>query len=263
MPRFTYIRPNSLQETFVLLADPDHDSRLLAGGTDLLIKLRQQEPDFDRVIDINRLPGLKIIAREGDEVRLGGNVTYTEIIQSDLIQMLTPFLAEAARQVGGPQIRNQGTIGGNVVNAAGGADTLPPLTCLDATVHLESAHGQRTVLLSDFILHPTRTRIQRDEVLTHLSFPVPPPGSRSVFLKLGRRRGSTIARITVAALGRVNASGRIDFIRFAPGAVTPRVQRFEAVEQMLLEVVFLTVLNQKRPNLWLYLEHPNNLVYSG
>jgi len=234
MSRFTYIRPDSLPETLELLADLDQASRLLAGGTDLLIRLRRQEPDFDRIIDVSRLPELKIIAREGDEMRLGGGVTYTELIKSELIQTLTPLLADAARQVGGPQVRNQGTIGGNIVNAAGGADMLPPLTCLDATVHLASARGQRSFLLSDFILHPARTHIRRDEVLTHLSFLAPPPGARSVFLKLGRQRVSSVARLLVAAIGRVDATGRIDFIRFAPGAVTPQVQRFAAVEALLL-----------------------------
>ena len=234
MPRFDYIRPQTLSETLQLLADTSRRSRLLAGGTDLLIRIRRNPPDFDHIIDISRLPELKAIVQEEGMVRIGSSVTYTEIINSALLQSLTPFLVQAARLVGGPQVRNQGTIGGNIVNAAGGADMLPPLVCLDATLHLQSLRGQRAISLPDFILHPKQTGIQPDEVLTDIVFPAPPPGTASTFIKLGRQRTSGIARITVAAKGRLDAAGRIEFIRFAPGAVTPRVQRFAAVESMLL-----------------------------
>ncbi len=97
MPRFTYTRPDTLSETLRLLADPGHNSRLLAGGTDLLIRLRHDAPNFDRVIDISRLPELKIIEQAGDEVRVGSGVTYTEMINSPLLQRLTPFLIQAAK----------------------------------------------------------------------------------------------------------------------------------------------------------------------
>ena len=233
-PRFTYARAKTLTQALELLAEPGRKSRLLAGGTDLLIRLRQHEPDFDRVIDISRLPELKTIERAGDVVRLGSGVTYAEIIKSELLQELTPFLVTAARWVGGPQIRNQGTIGGNIVNAAGGADMLAPLVCLDATLHLASLRGQRTLVLTEFILHPNQTRIQPDEALTELTFPAPPAGVRTTFTKLGRRKASYISRISLAVMGRADAAGRIDFIRFAPSAVAPRVQRYASVEAMLL-----------------------------
>ncbi len=234
MPRFTYIRPQTLDETLHLLAQPQKRSRLLAGGTDLMIRLRYAAPDFDRIIDISRLPELKIIAREEDSIHIGASVTYTEILESALLQDLTPFFVAAARQIAGPQIRNQGSIGGNIVNAAGGADMLPPLVCLDATVQLASKQGQRSLLLTDFIEQPHRTRIRPEEVLTRIIFPAPQPETNAVFIKLGRQRTKAISRITIAAMGRTDARGRISFMRFVPGAIAPRVQRFTAVEERLL-----------------------------
>jgi len=233
-PQFTYIRPESLQDTLELLADPTQHSRLLAGGTDLMVRLRYKAPDFDRVIDISRLPELQRIVLDGDEISIGSGVTYTQLLRNDILQQHAPLLLEAARQIGGAQVRNQGTIGGNIVNAAGGADMLPPLVCLDATVHLRSMQDERSLPLTDFILSPSQTRIHPREALTHVSFPTPPSHARGSFTKLGRQRVSAVARILLAVIGGLDASGRIDYVRFAPGAITPRVQRFAPVENLLL-----------------------------
>lgn len=234
MSRFDYIRPTTIDEAITLLADPAHDSRVLAGGTDLLVHIRQHPPDFDRVIDISLLPELRGITRAGDIIRLGSGVTYADLLESPLLQEIAPFFGEVAIQVGGPQIRNTGTVGGNVVNAAPGADMLPVLACLDATVHLRGANGSRQLPLSDFLIKPNHTRLEPGELLTHFTFPVPPPGARTVFLKLGRRRSQAISRLTVAAIGHTDADGVVDFVRYAPGAATPRVIRFRDVEDILL-----------------------------
>jgi CO/xanthine dehydrogenase FAD-binding subunit len=223
-----------LGEAVTLLGDTSQTSRLLAGGTDLVVQLHHSQPDYDRVIDITRLPELKIIARDGDTIRLGSGVTYTEVMESELLQQAVPFLVEACSKVGGPQIRNTGTLGGNVVNAAACADSLPVLVCLDAVGRLVSAVGERDVAVSAFVLQPGQTQLKAGEILTFFSFEAPPPGVKTAFIKLGRRNAQAISRLTVAAMGRVAADGTIDFARLTPGAAAPRTVRFTDAEAMLL-----------------------------
>jgi CO/xanthine dehydrogenase FAD-binding subunit len=233
MPKFDYIRPNALGEAITLLNDPTHTSRLLAGGTDLLVYLHHYQPEFDRIVDISLLPELKAIRRAGDTIVVGSGVTFAEVIESDLLQAATPFLIEACRQVGGPQIRNMGTLGGNVVNAAACADSLPVLVCLDAAAHLRGPNGERQLPLADFVVKPNQTRLEPGEILTHFSFAPPPAGAKTAFIKLGRRNAQAISRLTMAAIGRVDAAGAVDFARLTPGAATPKTVRFTQAEEML------------------------------
>lgn len=234
MPKFDYVRPESLGEAVGLLNDSSQTSRLLAGGTDLLVHLHHAEPNFNRVIDISRLPELKIIDRAGNTIHLGSAVTYTEVIESSLLRESVPFLVEACQQVGGPQVRNTGTLGGNVVNAAACADSLPVLVCLDAVGCLAGPAGERRMPVADFVLNPNQTQIQPGEILTHFEFEAPPAGVKTAFIKLGRRNAQAISRLTVAAMGRLDDSGKIDVARLTPGAATPRTTRFTAVEDKLL-----------------------------
>ncbi len=234
MPKFNYIRPETLDQAIALLADSTRRNRLLAGGTDLLVHLRSRQPNFDRVIDISLLPELKPITRSGDTIHLGSCATFTQVIESRILQEAAPLLVDACRSVGGPQIRNMGTLGGNVVNAAAAADSLPALVSLDATLHLRRAGGERRLPIADFMLAPQQTKIQADEILTHFTFSALPPGAKSAFIKLGRRNAQAISRLVMTAIGRVDAAGKIDFIRLTPGAATPRIIRFTGVEDMLL-----------------------------
>ncbi len=234
MPRFDYVRAGSVAEALRLLAEPGLTSRPLAGGTDVLVYIRHEKPSFDRLVDISRVPEMKIIERRGDEVVVGGAVTYTEAAESPLLREVAACLVEACLTVGGPAIRNMGTLAGNVVNAAACADSLPPLTCLDAVVHLCSLAGERTMALSDFVLGPNRTAIRPGELLTHFSFAVPPDGTRQAFTKLGRRNAQAISRLSMAAIGRLDSQGCVDYVRLSPGAAMPVPRRFTEVEAMLL-----------------------------
>jgi len=234
MPRFDYVRAHSVPEALQLLAQPGLVSRPLAGGTDVVVFVRHVKPPFDRVVDITRIPELKVIERRGDEIVVGAGVTFTEAAESALLQEVAAGLVEACLSVGGPAIRNAGTLGGNTVNAAACADSLPALACLDAVAHVRSLGGSRDFLLNEFILGANRTAIQPGELLTHFTFPVPPAGVRSAFTKLGRRNAQAISRLSMAAAGRLDAQGRVDYVRLAPGAAMPRPQRFTEVEALLL-----------------------------
>jgi CO/xanthine dehydrogenase FAD-binding subunit len=234
MPRFDYVRAQSVEHALTLMADPDHRSRALAGGTDLLVLIRHQPPAFDRVIDLNRVPEMKAIERRGDEVYIGAAATFTEVAESPVIREHAPCLVEAAVTVGGPAIRNVGTVGGNTINAAACADGVPSLVCLDAVAHLASTSGRRSLLVSDLVTGANRTALKPGELLTHFTFPLPPAGVRQTFSKLGRRNAQAISRLSMAAAGRVDKEGCIDYVRLVPGAAMPTPRRFAAVEAMLL-----------------------------
>jgi CO/xanthine dehydrogenase FAD-binding subunit len=234
MARFDYIRATSLEHAIVLLGDMETSSRPLAGGTDVMVALRLEKPPFQRLVDISRLKELKRVELIGDTLLLGAGLTFREAAESELVLRYAPFLAEACLSVGSPQIRNLGTLGGNVANAAACADSLPALVCLDASAHLLSAGGERRMDVTRLVIKPNNTEIIKGELLTHFSFKLPPEGTRSAFIKLGRRKSQSISRLSMAALGRLDERGLIEIMRLTPGAATPRTQRFEAVEELLL-----------------------------
>jgi CO/xanthine dehydrogenase FAD-binding subunit len=234
MSRFEYVRATSLEQAVRLINEPAYKNKLLSGGTDVLAYLHYEEPAFNRVVDISLLPDLKIIERRGDEIVLGAGVSFAEAAESKLLQEAAPFLVEACRTVGSPQIRNLGTLGGNVVNAAACADSLPVLVCLEAVAYLKGAQGERVVPVTELVLGPNHTQIQPGELLTHFTFASPPPKVRTAFIKLGRRKAQSISRLTMAAMGRVDASGLVDIIRITPGAATSQTVRFTRGEAMLM-----------------------------
>lgn len=234
MAKFNYVRAESIADAVEYLNDSAHTSWPLAGGTDLMVYLRQKAPWFDRLVDISRIPELKLIEPQNGQIKVGSGVTFTQAAQSDLLRQVAPLLAQACQSVGSLQIRNLGTLGGNVVNAAACADSLPPLVCLGAVAHLQSADGERQIPVTDFVTGPNRTDLRAGELLTHFTFELPPAGVRSTFIKLGRRNAQSISRLSMATMGRTNAAGLVDYVRLTPGAAMPRLIRLEPVEQLLV-----------------------------
>ncbi len=236
MERFGYVRASSLAEAVTLLNEPGVRSRPLAGGTDLVLLTRAEPSMCDRVVDISLIPDLHRIYRNDDCVTIGAAATFSEIIECPIVSQTAPVLTQACRQVGAAQIRNVGTLGGNVANAAACADSLPALVCLDAVARVVTLQGEREWLVSELVRGPNRTIIPAGGLLVSLSYKVPLPGSRSVFIKLGRRNAMAISRLTVAALGRLASreAGRIAEARLVPGSATPQICRFKVVEESLI-----------------------------
>jgi len=141
MEHFGYVRASSVAQAVALLNEPGLRSRPLAGGTDLTL-LARVEPDLcDRVVDITQIPEMHHIYRTGERVFIGGGATFSEVIESSIVAETATALAQACRLVGATQIRNMGTLGGNVANAAACADSLPALVCLDATAQVATPDG--------------------------------------------------------------------------------------------------------------------------
>jgi CO/xanthine dehydrogenase FAD-binding subunit len=245
MERFKYVRASGVFEAVALLNDPQFRSRPLAGSTDLLLQLRHQSDLCDRVVDIGWIPELKRIEQNGSRVVIGAAASFSEVVQSPLVNQTAPLLVQACRLVGAVQIRNMGTLGGNVANAAACADSLPALVCLDADVEIVTVTGCYSMPVSEFIVSPNQTLLPKGGLIRAFNYPIPDPGSRGVFLKLGRRNAMAISRLTAAALGRLDVDGRIEEARFVPGSATPGICRLDAVEKLLVGQFPSPVLMEK------------------
>jgi CO/xanthine dehydrogenase FAD-binding subunit len=208
-------------------------SGVLAGGTDLLIELRQNEGP-SQVVDITGINELRYIRREGDYLLIGALTTHSMLAQSDLVRQYGGPLSRAAAVVGAPQIRNRGTIGGNVANAAVCADTVPALVALDAIVRLESTAGVRELLVAEFITGPNRTVREPGELITQFRFKLLPAGGSWGFQRLARREALAVARMNVAVVMVRDKAGVVTHLSIAPGSVLPSPARISEAEGVLV-----------------------------
>lgn len=205
------LAPRTIQEAVDALGEhPDAD--VLAGGTDLMVEVNAGVRRPSTVVSLHRIDELRGWRRDGDEVELGAALTYRELEQGPLAE-LVPVLAQAARTVGSPQIRNAGTVGGNVCTASPAGDTLPPLAALDATVVLAGPDGRRTVALLEFVTGPKRTDRRPDELVVAVRVPV--LDGPQEYLKVGTRNAMVISVAGVAFV--VDRAGRT--VRCALGSV--------------------------------------------
>lgn len=234
MDPFEYRRAQSVADAVALLNEPGMRSVPLAGSTDLVLLLKHGEVRCERVVDISLLPALRVIEQQDGCVVIGAAVSFSEVISSALVRETAPVLAQACQTVGAVQVRNMGTLGGNVANAAACADSLPALVCLNAVAKVCTPDGESEWAVTDLVSGPNRTQIPRGGLLVSLRYPIPERGTRGVFLKLGRRNAMAISRLTVAAMGRLDADGRIVDARLVPGSATPKTLHFQAAEQFLL-----------------------------
>jgi xanthine dehydrogenase small subunit len=234
----TFARPATLAEALHLLAAPESSWRVIAGGTDLLVRHEHHTTRL-KLLDLSALDELRGIGETDDAIHLGALTTYTDIIQSPLLRQWAPALVMAAREVGGPQIQNVGTVGGNLVNASPAADSVPPLFVLAARLVLRSVRGERTLPVHEFATGPGQTRLERDELLVKIILPkLQGDGQRvMVFEKVGPRKAQTIAKASVALCGWLN-EGRWQQVRLALGAVAPTVMLAPQTAQLLMSERF-------------------------
>lgn len=234
MGQFGYTRASSVSEAVDLLNEPGLKSRPLAGGTDILLQLRHDPHYCDRLVDISQIPDLHRIEQKDGWVHIGAAATFNEVLNNPIIKATARVLEQACISVGAVQIRNMGTLGGNVINAAACADSLPALICLDGVAQILTPAGEKQLTIAQLVTAPNNTILPQGGLLVSLSYPVPEPGSRSAFLKLGRRNAMAISRLTVAALGRLDEQNKIIDARLVTGSATPHIERLTAVEQALI-----------------------------
>ncbi len=237
MPR--YLRPQTLDEALSLRAATTGYSPLtiLAGGTDVYpVRTHRTawfEPFSRDVLDLSAVPELGGIVHGPDGTRIGATATWSALAEAGLPPAFDA-LQQASRQVGGVQIQNRGTIGGNLCNASPAADGVPPLLALDAEVELASLRGRRRLPLSAFVLGNRRTALAPDEILVAIHIPAQPEGARSTFLKLGARAYLVISIASVAAIIATDAEGLVTAARIAVGACSAAPQRLATLEARLI-----------------------------
>jgi xanthine dehydrogenase iron-sulfur cluster and FAD-binding subunit A len=232
---FEYIPVQTIAEACDVLACYGADARVLAGGTDLLIERRRDTTKAPKVVlDISGVPELRGVDEADGAINIKPLTTHSELLCSVVLAKNAPLLAAAAAAIGAPQIRNRATVGGNIMNAAACADTVPPLVALGATVTLQSKGSRREVALAELFLKPYQTQAAPNELLTGIRFPKLTPDARSAFIKLGRRNALAISRMSVAVILRVDANGTITEARIVPGAAFPTWKRVPEAEQLLV-----------------------------
>ncbi len=230
-----YIIPESLDEALDALAAHAAlgSTRLIAGGTDVLVELDQGAPRPRTLVDISRLPGLDQVTLQDDRIHIGPLVTHNQAVASPLIRDHAWPLLRACWEVGSPQIRNRGTLAGNLATASPANDTIPALWVLDAQVTLASVRGRRTLSFPEFFLGVRRTARAEDEMIVDIHFPVPPPTARGTFIKVGLRRAQAISLVNIAVWLDF-AGERVREARIALGSVAPTIVRAPAAEAALV-----------------------------
>ena len=231
----TYHLPATTDEALFLLSHYGDKGRIIAGGTDLMVDLSENRiAPTQALIDITCIPDLGHIEIRRGRVTIGAAVTFTQILRSVELRRLTPFLLDAARTIGGWQIRNIGTLVGNVVNASPAADGVPPLYALDANIHVLTGNGsRRQIPIADFIQDVRKVALEAGEMVTAVSFPVPSRKWRMSFRKVGIRRSMAISVTNIAVMVMVEADMLKD-ARIALGAVAPTVLRMKQAEQSII-----------------------------
>ena len=217
---FDYVSPNNLDELCDALSQYGAKAKLLAGGTDLTIALKQRLINPEVLIDLNRVrKELTGIDASKSNLIIGAMTTYTELEANPAVIRYARALSEAASQVGTYQIRNLGTIGANLANGSPAADTAPPLIVLRAKVHLRSKHGTREMPVEDFITGVKKTAIRPDEIITNVEIPLNEHLS-SYWMRSAKRNENVISVVSVAVASEIR-SNRFGESRIALGAVAP------------------------------------------
>lgn len=235
IPQIEYHRPTELTEALKLLAELKEGYRIIAGGTDLVPAARRggvSLPNHTHIIDISSIKELDYIVKDDGMIRIGAVTRVSEIGVSTVVKEHVPIVADAASQLGSLQVRNLGTIGGNLCNASPAADTAPPLLVLDAKVNVRGIDGQRLVPVTELFTGPGKTILAPGEILAEIQIPTTEATAGSCFIKLGRRNAFTLSIVSVATLVKVK-DGIFDDVRIALGAVAPTPIRASKAEEYL------------------------------
>ncbi|WP_028308608.1 FAD binding domain-containing protein [Desulfitibacter alkalitolerans] len=232
MASFDVYSPEKVSDLMEYIKNAPANTKYLAGGTDLVIHIREKKVSPELVIDLSRINELQYIKEEENEIKIGAVTSFTTIEESPVIQKYAFCLAQAASGVGSVQIRNTGTIGGNVANASPAADSIPALVALGANLKIEGPEGSRMEKIEDFLVGVEKTILKPREYISEITIPKYGEGYKSGFAKLGRRKALAIARINLAVI--VKLEGHIvKEMRIGLGAVGTTAYRPYAAEKAL------------------------------
>jgi carbon-monoxide dehydrogenase medium subunit len=225
LPEFTYVKPASLDEACGFLAEHAGEARPISGGTDLLVRMRDKAFKPAYVVDIKGLAGTEVLAFDPQSgLKVGAAVPMNRVVAHPDVKKHYPLLAQAANSVASYQLRNRATIVGNICNASPAGDTLGACLVLGGRLHIHGTDGERFEDLVTFFKGPGKTSLKPGEIVTAISFPLPPKGAKGKYIKLGRNKLSDLAIIGVTAFGfpdKMTESGFRFKVALASVAATP------------------------------------------
>lgn len=233
LPKFTYFEAKTLQEASSKLAEHPGRARIIAGGTDLLLGMRRGIAMPEVVVSLSRIANACPILASDKELRIGAMASLAAVAQHSVVQRHFPALACAAGVTGTVQIRNMGTVVGNICNASPSADTATPLLIYDTEVVVVHPGGERTVPLTEFFKGPGKTALNTGELVKELVLKIPATTTYSNYQKLSPRSKVDIAIVAASALLSFSESGQVKQARIAIGAVAPVPKRVAAAEKLL------------------------------
>jgi carbon-monoxide dehydrogenase medium subunit len=228
---FEYYEPRSLEEALKVLSELRDRAKILAGGTDLIVKMKIRLVEPKAVVSIKKIPGLRYIVEDGDYIRIGALTTLRDVEKSDVVKRYLPALHDAVRVMGSIQIRNMATVVGNLCNASPAADTAPPLLVHNAKVVALSTRGKRVIPLEEFFRGPGVTALEPDEMVVEVFAEKATRGS-SAFEKVSRV-AVDLAIASAAVYAEISADGVIEKTRVAVGSVAPTPLRVRLLEERI------------------------------
>ena len=229
-----YHRPANVEDAVKCLQEAQEGrAAIIAGGTDLMIDIRSGEFKGDCLVDVKGITEMQSLKEEDGRISIGAAVSIEELRQSKLINEKLPALACAANKFAGLQVRNQGTIGGNVGHAAPCGDTHPPIILYDGLVELATPEGRKTVLLEETLAGPNKSALKNTDVIVRFIL-TPQKAALADFQKIGRRKDLAISRVSLAMMLDTDASGNISLAKVVLGACMPTTRRMPQTEAKLV-----------------------------
>lgn len=226
-------KASSVEEVLRLLSEYSGRAKIIAGGTDIIIALREGKLNAEILVDISSVDEMKFIKYNEEYVEIGAGVSFTDLWTNSIISKEFKGLSEAAHLVGSPQIRNAGTIGGNIVNGSPAADTVPPLIALGATCVIKTLNGEREVEIKDFHTGKGKVDIKNNELLYSIKVKKLGKGRGIGFSKLGLRNALAISRLSVAVNLKVENNVCVD-CKIGSGSLSRSPEREEKIESLLI-----------------------------
>jgi xanthine dehydrogenase FAD-binding subunit len=229
------LTPQSIDEALDILHHDETGIKIVAGGSDVIVQLRDGIIKTDKLLNILSLKELRFIKHVDNRIHVGALSTYSDIIHNEITRKHGWVLVEAAKQIGAIQLQNTATIGGNLGNASPAGDSLPPLYALDATVGTRSKSGKREIPIEEFFVGYRKTALKQDELIEEVYFDALSPNDRAAYVKMGLREANAISIVDVAVVLRDRTlDNSFRKIRIALGAVAPTIRRARRCEQELV-----------------------------
>ncbi len=230
-----YFAPQKIEEALEILTERGKEIKVIAGGTDLLIQYYDRLYEVGAWLDLKNIKELKEIKLYQKQMIIGTMVSHTQLEKSEDIKKYFPILSQAAADIGSPQIRNRGTIGGNVVNASPAGDLLAPLMAYDAQFKLQSNQREMIVPVEKFFIGPKKTILKPDQLLTQITLPLPKKKTYGCWIKIGKRKALIIATITLALVVEMAEDNKtIKDVRTCLGSVAPTPIEIKEIREKMI-----------------------------